>query len=310
MTTAAIRNVSGTAFWIAHFRAMEGARAEPLFEDPWASALAGERGREIMTQLRGSERIAWMLAIRTHAIDQLILRGIARDGFDTVLSLGAGLDTRAFRLALPAKLHWIEADMPEIVAHKREVLAGVAPRCAWTPISADLGATDVRQRVLAEAAVGARRMLVLTEGILEYLTDDAVRQLAFELAGHAACHTWIMNLYSQAALKPSKRWQELLARENARVRFTPAEGAAFFDGSGWREAEWVSMLAQARELGRIGGLAKLAVDSFVRLAPQRQRERILRAAGVARLQRVGQQSSASEVHGDVHHGEGFQCTKE
>jgi len=41
-----INDVSDTAFWIAHHRAVESARIDALFRDPFAGRLAGEHGRK------------------------------------------------------------------------------------------------------------------------------------------------------------------------------------------------------------------------------------------------------------------------
>jgi O-methyltransferase involved in polyketide biosynthesis len=40
-----VRNVSDTARWVAAYRAMESARPEALFKDPFAERLEGERGQ-------------------------------------------------------------------------------------------------------------------------------------------------------------------------------------------------------------------------------------------------------------------------
>lgn len=42
MTDTPIENVSDTAFWVAHYRALETKRPDALFHDPLAGVLAGE----------------------------------------------------------------------------------------------------------------------------------------------------------------------------------------------------------------------------------------------------------------------------
>lgn len=42
----AIENISDTARWVAVYRAMETARPDAIFRDPFADRLAGQRGRE------------------------------------------------------------------------------------------------------------------------------------------------------------------------------------------------------------------------------------------------------------------------
>src|SRR5215831_5539603 len=111
MPRAAIEDVSDTAFWIAHIRAAESRLPGALFDDRLAARLAGERGREIAAGMPMSRMIAWTVVIRTCIIDDYIKSALAH-GIDTVLNLGAGLDTRPYRMALPRTLRWVEADYP------------------------------------------------------------------------------------------------------------------------------------------------------------------------------------------------------
>ena len=47
----AIENISDTARWVAVYRAMETARPDAIFRDPFADRLAGRRGREILDEM-------------------------------------------------------------------------------------------------------------------------------------------------------------------------------------------------------------------------------------------------------------------
>jgi O-methyltransferase involved in polyketide biosynthesis len=47
-----IENVSDTARWVAVYRAMETARPDALFHDPYAARLAGEKGEAIVDQMK------------------------------------------------------------------------------------------------------------------------------------------------------------------------------------------------------------------------------------------------------------------
>ena len=95
--TQAIQNVSDTAFMVAGFRASETERADALFRDPLAAKLAGDHGCTILTALPRRYVGEWTVVIRTVIIDALLRQAIA-DGVDTILNLGAGLDTRPYRM--------------------------------------------------------------------------------------------------------------------------------------------------------------------------------------------------------------------
>ena len=103
MTESPIRDVSDTAFWIAHHRAEESDRPDALFHDPLARRLAGERGQVIGRDLPAQRFVAWNVSVRTCIIDDFIREAIAQ-GVDMVLNLGAGLDARPWRMELPPTL--------------------------------------------------------------------------------------------------------------------------------------------------------------------------------------------------------------
>ena len=47
MSEPLIRDISDTARWVAVYRARETERRDPVFTDPFARALAGERGEQL-----------------------------------------------------------------------------------------------------------------------------------------------------------------------------------------------------------------------------------------------------------------------
>src|SRR5689334_21371088 len=47
MSDPLIRDISDTARWVAYYRAQETDRPDAVFRDPYARALAGERGERI-----------------------------------------------------------------------------------------------------------------------------------------------------------------------------------------------------------------------------------------------------------------------
>lgn len=72
----AIENVSDTARWVAVYRAMESARPDAIFRDPFADRLAGERGHEILDGLPKGRAMAWPMIVRTAVFDEIILDAV------------------------------------------------------------------------------------------------------------------------------------------------------------------------------------------------------------------------------------------
>jgi len=191
-----IEHVSDTALLVAASRARESERPDGLIRDPFAARLAGDRG---MALLNNAATPAWMelgLGLRTLLLDQLLAIALA-DGVDTVLSLGAGLDARAWRLDLPAQLRWIEVDFAAMLDYKFGVLDDAVPRCRLERSSADLNDASERRRVIEEATSGARVRLLVSEGLLMYLPADTVHALAIE-ARSAGFRYWLLDTDSPA----------------------------------------------------------------------------------------------------------------
>jgi len=166
MTDSIIQNVPDTAFMAAAYRAIESEKKKPLFIDPLAAKLAGTRGRAIIASLPPKAMMGgWTVIIRTCVIDKLILQAIAQ-GVDTIINLGAGLDTRPYRMTLPETLRWFEADFPNIIDWKNNQLADELPNCQLKRIALNLTDTNARLKILDEAGVGSKKILVLTEAVM------------------------------------------------------------------------------------------------------------------------------------------------
>ena len=166
-----------TARWTALHRATESARPDALFSDPLAERLAGEQGRAIVANVPWTNRSGWWLVARTKSIDDAIAGALA-GGCDRVLNLAAGLDTRPYRLNLPAELTWIEADLPKLLAEKTQLLADQTPRCRLTRTAVDLAIPHARDAFFNDALDGATKAFVLTEGLSMYLETADIAALS------------------------------------------------------------------------------------------------------------------------------------
>jgi len=225
------------------------------------------------------------MIVRTAVLDELILRTIQRDGVDTVLNLAAGLDTRPYRLPLPPSLRWIEADFPDVIAYKQEQLNGERPVCVLERVGIDLTDVGRRRALFARIGAAARQVLVVSEGLLIYLTPEQVAALASDLAAPASFRWWLIDLASPRLLKMMERtWGRAVAAGNAPFQFAPAEGSQFFQTRGWQEAEFRSMWEESLRLKRTMPLAWLW-NLVGRLYPKAKREEFRRMSGIVLLER-------------------------
>ena len=99
---------------------------------------------------------------------------------------------------------------------------------------------------------GAHKVLVLTEGVVGYLPNDAVAALAADLAAQPRFAWWVVEYVSPQFRKIeriiSRRRRKQLAR--APLQFHPDDWLGFFAARGWRPREIRYLLPEAERLGR------------------------------------------------------------
>ena len=246
-----IRDVSDTARWMAVYRARESERDDAVFRDPYARALAGERGERIANTLSFADDNAWSFLARTHLFDRFVAR-LVKHGADMIVNLAAGLDTRPYRLELPPSLRWVEVDLPDILDYKEEILGDAKPRCELERVRLDLSNEDGRRGLFADLGRRAKQIAVISEGLVIYLMPDAVAALARDLAKPPAVQHWALDLASPGLVEMLKQSAGGVMNEaGAPFLFAPAEGPPFFSAHGWQPIEVRSLLKTAAKLGRL-----------------------------------------------------------
>src|SRR5439155_1572533 len=77
---------------------------------------------------------------------------------------------------------WVALYFPDVIAYKQQQLAGERPACALEQIGADLTDAAHRRALFAQLGAAAPRVLVVSEGLLIYLTGEQVGALARDLS--------------------------------------------------------------------------------------------------------------------------------
>lgn len=178
---------SRTAVHVALFRALESARsADRLFVDPYAlrfltpgyravalAARVAPVGRRLEQYIdsRWSGGPRGSAVVRTRLIDDWVTSAVD-GGARQVLVLGAGFDSRAYRLGALEGTAVYEVDHPSTQAVKQRALRGHSGDVVFVPVDFlrdDLGAALTRAGFDA-----GMRTVVIWEGVTNYLTAAAV----------------------------------------------------------------------------------------------------------------------------------------
>lgn len=186
--TGVEEGVGLTALMVAAARAIETHRHDSLARDVYAEHFVRASPASADWPVRPQQvpdgdadplwgRLGRYFGLRTRVLDDFIL-GQVRAGTRQVVLLGAGLDTRAYRLDWPPGCTVFELDQENVLAFKGRVLDGLraAPKTERIAIGADL------RLEWAGALTGAgfdpaAPTVWLAEGLLLYLPHAAERAL-------------------------------------------------------------------------------------------------------------------------------------
>jgi methyltransferase (TIGR00027 family) len=171
--------IERTALLTAALRARETGRADRLFEDPYAAALAGDLGPALLAEVLAATFPATgprtvpitpdYNSIRTRFFDDVLQRAVADGTVDQVVLAPAGMDSRAYRLDWPDHIRYFEIDRPTVLRYKRERLAGVRPRVDHRVVPVDLVHDDWEQALREAGYDPDRPSIWLFEGLLYYI---------------------------------------------------------------------------------------------------------------------------------------------
>ncbi|KOX19418.1 SAM-dependent methyltransferase [Streptomyces sp. NRRL F-6491] len=173
---------------VAAARAVETRRPDALARDPFAAAFVRAAPDAADWPLHPDEvpggasdplwgRLGRYFGLRTRVLDDHLLAS-ARSGVRQVVLLGAGLDSRAFRLDWPAGTVVHEIDSADVLGFKQSVLDGIAaePVAGRRPCAADLR-DDWTGALLGSGFDPSAPTAWLAEGLLLYLPAEAERRL-------------------------------------------------------------------------------------------------------------------------------------
>jgi methyltransferase (TIGR00027 family) len=283
-----MQDISETAHLVAMYRALASESPQARFQDPFARMLAGGQG-ELLVEVLGERQAGTKaLALRTYTIDQMLEKLIATALVGTVLNLGAGLDARPYRLKLPPTLRWVEVDLPDILTYKEQQLQKFSPHCTLDRIKLDLTNLQQRNHLFTEINAAEQPVLILTEGLLSYLTEPQVAALARDLQYQSNFRWWLFDIAAPFLLQQSRRhpgqqrFDQYFANGQPTFLFAPQAGLQFFQPYGWQAREFRSIWSASQALPKFARCSTL----ILRLFAQQYWQAISRDSGFALLEKT------------------------
>lgn len=249
-----LAGVGLSAIGVALIRARESRREDALFDDPFARLFAQAAEEAFFDETAPSdaagtwERIQHLVddfyddrVVATKFFDDYLLSA-CKQRCEQIVILGAGLDTRALRLPLPAHTPVFEIDLPPMFDFKEHILQSVPdsrPGPRYT-IASDLCGHWERD-LLASGFRDDVPTAWLEEGVLPYLPDDVVHSVLTtitELSARGSQLAQVAQLAATPTQATSDRYQKLKSlvgtNETAATGRTDRDTTSQLDHMNWQ----------------------------------------------------------------------------
>jgi len=240
-----MKPISKTAFYCCGVRMQDAERDQPVCGDTYAKAFMNEQGLQILEAFKDETRPNTSNVGRHRIIDDLLRHELEADPNLTVVIIGAGFDTRAFRLKGGT---WIELDEPQVITYKDERLPAANSENELQRISIDFATESLEQKLASFS--GRNPVAVVIEGVFMYLEETAIEQVLQTLHRLFPDHKLICDLMTRDFFeKNASTIHEKLTGMGAAFKFTVDNPADVFLKSGYRQVEKIPIVESAVRLG-------------------------------------------------------------
>jgi methyltransferase (TIGR00027 family) len=240
--------ISRTAYYTLGARAWDASQPRPMCGDSFAGSFMNAEAERIWEQFKDFKRPNASNAARHAIIDEHLSTELAANPKARVVILGAGFDTRAFRLK---RGQWIEVDEPTIITYKEARLPAASAPNPLTRVSIDFSQESLIDRLAALA--GNEPTHVVIEGVLMYLTQAQRRDLLESLGSLFPRHFVYCDLMRQSFFNRYTRDLHhqivALGASFSEMSETPEQ---LFTDAGYRSLTCTSIALRAAELGGFG----------------------------------------------------------
>jgi methyltransferase (TIGR00027 family) len=215
----------------------------PVCGDSYARLFMNEEGLRILAAFDDEEGPNAGNVARHRIVDDILRRELAEDPQLQVVIVGAGFDSRAYRLKGG---RWVELDEPQVIAYKEERLPASGCENELRRVPVDF-ATEALEEKLAPFA-SETRVAVVLEGVLMYLEEGAIRELLRSLHKLFPRHVLVCDLLNRRFFeKYGRKIHRKVKDLGADFKFVVEDPEQVFLESGYRRADKISIVGKSVE---------------------------------------------------------------
>lgn len=246
-STTVRRPVSKTAFYCAGTRMLDAGRPDSLLHDSYAERFMGEEGKAVFARFSHLAVPIGAHQVRCFLIDELVRQRLAANPGTLVALVGAGFDSRAFRLKGG---RWLELDDSGVIERKEEIAPSASCANPLTRVAIDFEREGLAEK-LAPFATDAP-VLVICEGVTMYLEPSEIEAMAAALRLHFPRHKLIADIMTLPfANRFAGKMSDALASVGTHFRGLEARPLARLERAGYRLVHAESLMARSLALKRV-----------------------------------------------------------
>ena len=239
-----MKPISRTAFYCCGVRMQDAERDKPVCGDVYAKVFMNEDGLTILEAFKDETRPNRSNVARHRIVDDLLRQELAAHPDLRVVIVGAGFDTRAYRLQGGT---WVEIDEPQVIAYKNERLPASDSPNKLQRVAIDFSTESLADKLAPFAGPGGP-VVVVVEGVLMYLEQAAIEQLLHTLRRLFPRHKLICDLMTRRFfVKYGRTIHEKLNGLGATFKFTVDNPEEIFVKNGYERVGRVSMVEKSTE---------------------------------------------------------------
>ncbi len=239
--------VAKTAYYCCGVRAADAERANPICGDHLAHRFMNAEARQLFSRFSHLANPNGSNVTRHRIIDDWLRERLSARPDLRVILLGAGFDTRAFRLRGG---RWVELDQLQTIAVKDAELAKEQSPNALSRVAIDFAVDSLADKLAPWA--GESPVVVVMEGVMPYLAQAEIRRTLGILVRTFPGHILICDLMTAHFVRRSSRKVRQRIEELGGHFAEPVDDPTrTFIEAGYRRLAQVSIIDRARELGAV-----------------------------------------------------------
>jgi len=255
-----MKSVSKTAFYCCGVRMQDAESTHPVLGDYYAKRLMSEEGLQYWQEFKEFKMPNASNTARHYIIDNYLKELLSAHPDATVILIGAGLDSRAYRIKGAT---WIEIDEPAVIEFKNEKLPVAECKNPLERIAINFKTEKLADKL--SSYTNRTNLIFIIEGVLMYLSMTQRETLLTTLTTLFSDHVVFCDLMSKKFFeKLGKPIHEKFKAQDASFADMMDDPADLFLKYNYKKVTQVSTVKKAVELG-LAKLPKVALLLYGKL---------------------------------------------